>query len=95
MSIGGSGNYGSFDDLLETLRNVSKELPKGISFKRQGSHLYLQFIHPGTNKRLPKPCGVQLTYDGIYEAKQKAFRIKTALDTFTSASEFCIKNENT
>jgi hypothetical protein len=86
--IGGNGNYGSFDDLLKTLSNVSKDMPKGISFKRQGSHLYLQFIHPGTNKRLPKPCGVQLTYDGIYEAKRKAFKIRTALDTMQSATEF-------
>jgi hypothetical protein len=86
--LGGNGSYGSYEDLLKTIQNVSKELPKGISFKKQGSHLYLQFIHPGVNKRLPKPCGVQLTYDGIYEAKHKAFKIKTALDTFTSATEF-------
>ncbi|MEA5578792.1 hypothetical protein [Anabaena sp. UHCC 0451] len=86
--IGGNGNYGNYDDLLKTLQNVSKELPKGISFKKQGTHLYLQFIHPGVNKRLPKPCGVQLTFDGIYEAKRKAFKIKHALDTIQSATEF-------
>lgn len=88
-SVGGQGNFSNFDDLLSAYKNVSKELPPGVRFKLQSNkYLLLQFKHPGTDKRLPKPCGVDFTFDGIYEAKRKAFKVRHALDTIQSATEF-------
>ncbi|MEJ1929907.1 hypothetical protein WDZ92_06440 [Nostoc sp. NIES-2111] len=88
-SVGGQGNFTNFEDLLSAYKNVSKELPPGVRFKLQSNkYLLLQFKHPGTDKRLPKPCGVDFTFDGIYEAKKKAFKVRTALDTIQSATAF-------
>ncbi|TAE60695.1 MAG: recombinase [Nostocales cyanobacterium] len=88
IEVGGDGNFDGFQDLLKFYQNTSKQLSKGISFKRQGKYLYLQFIYPGETKRLPHKPDYGFSYESIIKAKENAHRIAYALDTITSVTEF-------
>ena len=88
LEVGGTGNYENFSDLINLYKSLSKQLPTGISFKKQGKYLYLQFIHPGTSQRLPGKFDYGFTYEGLVKAKEAAFKIRHALDTITTTTDF-------
>ncbi|MFM2061329.1 MAG: hypothetical protein RLZZ507_999 [Cyanobacteriota bacterium] len=88
IEVGGDGNFGNFEDLLKYYKTVSTQLPKGISFKKQGKYLYLQFVHPGTTSRLPGKVDYGFSYKGLIKAKEDAFRVAEKLDTITSVTDF-------
>ena len=55
-----------------------RECPKGVSLKLQNyKYLLLQFNHPDTGKRNPKPCNVQFTEAGIIQAIEFIYEDKT------------------
>ena len=88
-TIGGSGNYENFQQILDILQNVSKRLPKGVRLKRdKNKYLSFQITIPGRKSRVTKNTGCDLTDTGIYSALDKAWKIRKALDEFTSETEF-------
>ena len=88
-TIGGSGSYEDFSQILDILKSVSKRLPQGVRLKRdKNKYLSFQMSIPGRKSRVVKPSGCNLTDTGIYAALDKAWKIKKALDEFTSETEF-------
>ncbi|MDJ0795800.1 MAG: hypothetical protein QNJ51_03010 [Calothrix sp. MO_167.B12] len=88
-TVGGTGNYESFEDLLITFKAVSKRLPKGVRLKRErNKYLQFQITMPGTGNRKSKPTGESFTDTGIYAALDKAWKIRKSLDEFTGETEF-------
>ena len=86
IKLGGDGTYEGFEAILETLKNVSKRLPKGVRLKRERDR-YLNFqITLPSGKRKVKPSGCEFTDLGIYQALDKAWKIRNALDTFQTES---------
>jgi hypothetical protein len=88
IEVGGNGNFEGFEDLLKFYQNTSKQLPKGISFKKDRKYLYLQFVHPGAEKRLPGKKDYGFSYEGLIKAKEDAFKIAQAIETITSVTNF-------
>ncbi|MBD2481537.1 recombinase [Planktothrix sp. FACHB-1365] len=89
LNLNTEGTYKGYPDLLEFYQRKAKETPKGVSLKLQNNkHLLLQFTFPDTRKRSTKTCGVQFTEKGVIEALDKAWKVKEALERFTTASEF-------
>jgi len=88
-TIGGSGSYEGFQQILDILQNVSKRLPKGVRLKRdKNKYLSFQITIPDRKSRVTKNSGCDLTDTGIYAALDKAWKIRKALDEFTSETEF-------
>ncbi|MFZ1030084.1 MAG: recombinase [Limnoraphis robusta] len=95
-SIGGAGSYKGYEGILANAKKVKDKceelkgrLPKGISFKLQGNkYLYLQWSNPVTGGRTTKNINVPFDESGVYQAIDKAWKIKDALSKFTAASEF-------
>ncbi|EAW34233.1 hypothetical protein [Lyngbya sp. PCC 8106] len=91
-----SGSYKGYEavlknakDVKDTVDEVKATMPKGISFKIQDNkYLMLQFKYPGTGKRLPKSCNVPFAPEGVYQARDKAWKVKEALSKFKTTSEF-------
>ncbi|MBE9058811.1 recombinase [Sphaerospermopsis sp. LEGE 08334] len=88
LEVGGEGNFSNFEDLLKYYKVASSQLPKGISYKKQGKYLYLQFVFPGESSRLPHKPDYGFSYEGLIKAKENAFRIAEKLDTLSSVTEF-------
>ena len=94
--IGGSGIYTGYEAVIESADKVKakcKELkgsmPKGISFKVQSNkYLYLQWDSPVTGGRTTKKANVPFNEMGVYQARDKAWKIKDALDKISTVSEF-------
>jgi hypothetical protein len=88
IELGGDGNFTNFEDLLKLYKELSKQMPDGISYKKQDKYLYLQFIHPGSDQRLPGKIDYGFTYEGLIKAKEAAFKIRHALNTITTTTVF-------
>ncbi len=87
IKLGGDGTYEGFEAILETIKNVSKRLPKGVRLKQdRGKYLSFQITLP-SGKRKVKPSGCEFTDFGIYQALDKAWKIRNALDTFQTESQ--------
>ncbi|MGC9424205.1 hypothetical protein [Vibrio sp.] len=93
-TVGGDGLYDeSYQKFLTVYDTHKGDCPRGVRLKLQKGatgqyHLYLQFKHPGTGKRAPRPCGVDCTPMGVVKAIDKAHKVKEALDTIPTVSEF-------
>ncbi len=90
IEVGGTGNYSDFENLLKTFKLVSKRLPTGIGFKRenQKSATYLRFQFTLGDKRVTRASGCDFTEIGFVQALDKAVKIRHALDTITSVTQF-------
>ncbi|MDD1416702.1 hypothetical protein MEN41_19390 [Dolichospermum sp. ST_con] len=90
IEIGGNGNYSDFEDLLKNFKLVSKRLPTGIGFKRenQKSGTYLRFQFTLGDKRVTRASGCDFSEIGFVQALDKAIKIRHALDTITSITQF-------
>jgi len=83
------GKYTDYKDLLDFFSRKKKECPKGVTLKlEKQKYLSLQFVFPDTKKRGAKSCNVQFTDIGIVQAVDKAHKVREALDTVKTASEF-------
>jgi integrase len=83
------GLYEDYGNLIAFYSKKQSECPSGVTLKlERKKYLSLQFVQPGTGKRLPKACNVQFTIQGICEAVDKAWKVKDALEKFKTASEF-------
>jgi hypothetical protein len=81
--------YTGYSDLMTFFKSQQSLTPKGVSLKlERNKYLLLQFVHPDTGKRSPKPCNVKFTYEGIVLAVSKAHKVAESLNTFKVASEF-------
>ncbi|KKD40039.1 hypothetical protein [Limnoraphis robusta] len=97
-SIGGAGSYKGYEAVLENIKAVKKkteelkkggQMPKGISFHiSNNKYLYLQFKNPFTGTRVPQDVNVPFDESGVYQARDKAWKIKDAFNKLTTASEF-------
>jgi hypothetical protein len=86
-SIGGSGNYSDFDAIVRIMTDVSRRLPKGVRFKREKDRwLNFQITMPD-GRRVVKASGCPLTDVGIYQALDKAHKIRHKIDTLASETE--------
>ncbi len=87
--IGGTGSYGSFEDLMATFKAVSKRLPKGIGLRKErNKNLQFQITIPGSKARIIKSAREPFSDIGIYAALDKAWKIRKALDECTGETEF-------
>lgn len=92
--VGGKGEYvDDYAKFVDAYNRHKGDCPRGVRLKLQkgknGSYqLYLQFKHPGTGVRSPKPCGVRCTPAGVIKAVEKAHKVREALDTISKASDF-------
>lgn len=92
--VGGNGLYDeSYQKFLSVYDTHRGDCPRGVRLKLQKEkggyyNLYLQFKQPGTDRRSSKPCGVDCTPKGVIEAVEKAHKVRTALDTIPTVSEF-------
>ena len=85
--IGGSGVYTGYETVIETadkvkakVRELKGSMPKGISFKVQSNkYLYLQWDSPVTGGRTTKKANVPFNEMGVYQARDKAWKIKNVL----------------
>jgi hypothetical protein len=84
-----SGSYTGYKDLLEFFNRKRKDTPKGVSLKVERSkYLLLQFKFPDTGKRSSKACNCDFTEVGIIKAVEASWKVREALDTLQTASEF-------
>jgi integrase len=89
LNLNSDGEYAGYERVLKFYNDHLGDCPKGVSLKlERKKYLSLQFVHPGTDKRLPKSCNVQFTEKGIIEAVDKAWKVKNALEKFKTSSEF-------
>jgi hypothetical protein len=96
--VGGSGSYEGYEKQLTLANILSKkcseikdggQMPKGFSvFVKNNKYLYLQFVNPFTKKRVQPNANVPFDESGVYQARDKAWKIKDALTKISSASEF-------
>ena len=96
--VGGSGSYEGYEKQLTLANALSKkcseikdggQMPKGFSvFVKNNKYLYLQFVNPFTKKRMQPNANVPFDESGVYQARDKAWKIKDALTKISSASEF-------
>jgi hypothetical protein len=79
-----------YERILDYLKDAQKECPKGVGLKKEsrakGSYVQLQFKLG--DKRVIKSCGCNLTMEGITNALKKAHLVATALESFSSETEF-------
>jgi hypothetical protein len=95
-TVGGSSSYAGYELVLENANKVKAKckeikatLPKGISFKIQNNkYLYLQWNSPLTGGRTSRNCNVPFDESGVYQARDKAWKIKDALSKFENVSDF-------
>ena len=93
--VGGNDEYNGSEAIVENAKKVKDKcnelkgtMPKGISFQPQGNkYLYLQWNHPLTGGRTSKQVGVPFTEEGVYQARDKAWKIK---DSFSKFSVFSV-----
>ncbi|ERT05160.1 putative 1-deoxy-D-xylulose-5-phosphate synthase [Lyngbya aestuarii BL J] len=96
IEIGGTGCYEGYegqlslaDKVRKTYKEIKGSFPKGISLKiHKNSYLYLRWINPVTGSDSSKKCNVPFDESGVYQARDKAWKVKEALDKFETASEF-------
>jgi hypothetical protein len=96
--VGGSGSYEGYEKKLTLADELRKkgsslkktgQMPKGFSFAvKDNKYLCLQFVNPFTGSRSTKAVNVSFDEPGLYQARDKAWKIKDALSKITSASEF-------
>lgn len=84
-----NAKFTNFEDLLNFFSKKKKECPKGVNLKLQkNKYLLLQFTFPDTQKRSTKSCNTDFTEEGIILAVAKSKKVREALDTIPTASEF-------
>jgi hypothetical protein len=96
--VGGSGSYEGYEKKLTLADELRKkgsslkktgQMPKGFSFAtKDNKYLCLQFVNPFTGSRSTKAVNVSFDESGLYQARDKAWKIKDALTKISSASEF-------
>jgi len=79
-----------YERILDYFKQSQKESPKGVGLKKdskaKGSYITLQFKLG--DKRVNKTCGCYLTMQGITDALRKAHLVATALESFSSETQF-------
>ncbi len=90
IEVGGTGNYSDFEDLLKIFTTVSKRLPTGIDFKRDTKEtgIYFSFQFDLAGKRVSRASGCDFSEIGFIQALDKAVKIRHALDTIMSVTQF-------
>jgi hypothetical protein len=79
-----------YERILDYFKQAQKECPKGVGLKKDSkakrSYITLQFKLG--DKRVNKTCGCYLTMQGITDALRKAHLVATALESFSSETQF-------
>ncbi|MEG4534669.1 hypothetical protein [Microcoleus sp. D2_18a_D3] len=79
-----------YERILDYFKQAQKECPKGVGLKKdskaKGSYITLQFKLG--DKRVNKTCGCYLTMQGITDALRKTHLVASALQSFSSESQF-------
>ena len=96
IEIGGTGCYEGYegklslaDKVRKKYKEVKSSFPKGITLKiHKNSYLYLRWINPATGSDSSKKCNVPFDESGVWQAREKAWKVKEALGKFQTASEF-------
>ncbi|MEG4323366.1 MULTISPECIES: hypothetical protein [unclassified Microcoleus] len=91
VTVSNSADYLiGYERVLDYLKDAQKECPRGVGLKKEsrakGSYVQLQFKLG--DKRVIKSCGCNLTMQGITDALNKAHLVATALESFSSQTEF-------
>ncbi|MEG3975206.1 hypothetical protein QT970_11355 [Microcoleus sp. herbarium8] len=79
-----------YERILDYFKQAQKESPKGVGLKKdskaKGSYITLQFRLG--DKRVNKTCGCYLTMQGITDALRKSQLVASALESFSSETQF-------
>lgn len=79
-----------YERILDYFKQAQKECPKGVGLKKDSktkvSYITLQFKLG--DKRVNKACGCYLTIQGIADALRKAYLVASALESFSSETQF-------
>lgn len=79
-----------YERILDYFKQAQKECPKGVGLKKdskaKGSYITLQFKLG--DKRVNKTCGCYLTMQGITDALRKAHLVASALQSFSTETQF-------
>ncbi|XZO03446.1 MAG: hypothetical protein ACM65L_06945 [Microcoleus sp.] len=79
-----------YERILDYFKQAQKECPKGVGLKKdskaKGSYITLQFKLG--DKRVNKTCGCYLTMQGITDALRKTHLVASALQSFSSETQF-------
>lgn len=94
--IGGNGCYEGYEGqlkLADKVRAKYKEIkstfPKGVSLKiHQNKYIYLRWKNPVNGSDGSRGCNVSFDEPGVYQARDKAWKVKEALGKFETISEF-------
>ncbi len=96
--LGGDGTYKGYEGQLELAKAVKAkctelkkggQMPKGFSFAiKDNKYLCLQWVNPFTGTRGTKSACVPFDESGVYQARDKAWKIKEALDKLKTVSDF-------
>jgi len=91
VTVSNSADYLiGYERVLDYLKDAQKECPRGVGLKKEsrakGSYVQLQFKLG--DKRVIKSCGCNLTMQGIIDALRKSHLVASALESFSSETEF-------
>lgn len=79
-----------YERILDYFKQAQKECPKGVGLKKDSkakvSYVTLQFKLG--DKRVNKTCGCYLTMQGITDALRKTHLVASALESFSSETQF-------
>lgn len=79
-----------YERILDYFKQAQKECPKRVGLKKdskaKGSYITLQFKLG--DKRVNKTCACYLTMQGITDALKKAHLVASALESFSSETQF-------
>lgn len=91
VTVSNSADYLiGYERILDYFKQAQKECPKGVGLKKDskasGSYITLQFRLG--DKRVNKACGCNLTMQGISDSLRKANLVASALESFSSETQF-------